>query len=182
MIKAIPFVALLMSSAAFGASSSAVSSPVGNVYQSTSQSLLSSDAPLSHATVGTHADSCPVTTFELIGLHARINSIESFKASGRISDPGTLIKLDQILITDQIEEAGVLARINAYAREFKQAKNLYDTIDSYYSIDVQKRGWEERSVKAQKEKSVREKILANPPAYTQPVEVHENKVMIWQVK
>jgi hypothetical protein len=120
--------------------------------------------------------------FELIGLHARINSIEKFKAGGIISDPGTLIKLDQMLISDQIEEAGVLARISAYEEAFKQAKTMYDVINSYSSIEVQKRGWDDRLKKAQKEINVREKILANPPAYTQPVQVHENKIMIWQVK
>jgi len=120
--------------------------------------------------------------FELIGLHARIRSIERFKASDEISDPSTLIKLNQMLITDQIEEAGVLARLNAYQGEFKQAKKLYDIIDNYYSVERQKSSWEERSAKAQKEKSVREKILANPPTYTQPVKIHENKVTVWQVR
>lgn len=120
--------------------------------------------------------------FELIGLHARINSIERFKANRKISDPGTLIKLDQMLITDQIEEAGVLAQINAYEEAFKQAKKMYDVIDSYYSVEVQKRELQEKLEIAQKQKNNMERRLANPPAYMQPVKIHENKVVIWQVK
>jgi hypothetical protein len=120
--------------------------------------------------------------FELIGLHARINSMEKFKTSEKIRDPGTLIKLDQMLITDQIEEAGVVARINAYEETFNQAKKVHDIIKSYYSVEGQKLGWERRLEKAKKAKNSIEKFQANPPAQMQPVEVYENKVFIWQLK
>lgn len=120
--------------------------------------------------------------FELIGLHARINSIERFKASGKISDQGTLIKLDQMLITDQIEEAGVLARINAYNDSFKNTKELYDVIMRYNNAAAQKMDWEIKLTEAKNAKNDIEKFLVNPPKSTQPVQVHENKVFIWQVK
>ncbi len=123
-----------------------------------------------------------LANFELIGLQARINSIEKFKTRGNISDPGTLIKLDQMLIADEIERAGTMARRKAYEEAFKQTKELYDVISSYYSIEGQKQGWKKRLASAQAHKNSAERLLANPPAEMQPVEVYENRVVIWQVK
>ena len=82
--------------------------------------------------------------FELIGLHARIKSIERFKTGGKITDQGTLIKLDQMLITDQIEEAGVWARINAYERAFKWTKELYDAFISRSEVTLKKKNWNDK--------------------------------------
>lgn len=123
-----------------------------------------------------------LANFELIGLQARMDSIEIFKASGNISDPGTLIKLDQMLIADEIERAGIMARRKAYEEAFKQTKELYDIIMSSNDAAVQKLGWEMKLADARKDKYDAEKVLSNPPRQMQPVEVHENKVVIWQVK
>ena len=123
-----------------------------------------------------------LANFELIGLQARINSIERFKAGGNISDPGTLIKLDQMLIADEIERAGIMARRKAYEDAFKQTKELYDVISSYYGVEGQKGGCKKRLASAQAHKNSAERLLANPPKEMQPVEVYENKVVIMQVK
>lgn len=123
-----------------------------------------------------------LANFELIGLQARIDSIEKFKTRGHISDPGTLIKLDQMLIADEIERAGIMARRNAYENAFKHTKDLYDVISSYYGVEGQKRGWKERLAWAQSHKNSAERLLENPPAEMQPVEIYENKVVIMQVK
>jgi len=122
-----------------------------------------------------------LANFELIGLQARIDSIENIKARGH-KDPGTLIKLDQMLITDEIERAGIMARRNAYENAFKHTKDLYDVISSYYGVEGQKKAWKIRSASAQSHKNSAERVLANPPKEMQPVEVYENKVFIWQVK
>jgi len=123
-----------------------------------------------------------LANFELIGLQARIDSIEKFKTRGHISDPGTLIKLDQMLIADEIERAGIMARRNAYENAFKHTKDLYDVISSYYGVEGQKRGLKERLAWAQSHKNSAERLLENPPAEMQPVEIYENKVAIMQVK
>jgi hypothetical protein len=123
-----------------------------------------------------------LANFELIGLQARINSIERFKSGGNISDPGTLIKLDQMLIADEIERAGIMARKKAYEDAFKQTKELYDIIMTCNDTAAQKLDWEMKLADARSDKNDAERVLANPPREMQPVEVHENKVVIWQVK
>jgi len=123
-----------------------------------------------------------LANFELIGLQARIDSIEKFKAGGNISDPGTLIKLDQMLIADEIERAGIMARRKAYEEAFRQTKELYDIFMSCNDAAAQKQGWNKRLANAQAHKNSAERLLANPPREMQPVEVHENKVFIQQVK
>jgi len=123
-----------------------------------------------------------LANFELIGLQARIDSIERFKTRGHISDPGTLIKLDQMLIADEIERAGIMARKNAYENAFEHTKELYDVISSCYGVEGQKKGWRTRLASAQAHKNSAERLLANPPAEMKPVEVYENKVVIMQVK
>jgi hypothetical protein len=120
--------------------------------------------------------------FELIGLQARMDSIELFKTSGKISDPGTMIKLDQMLIADEIERAGVLARKKAYEASFKQTEELYSIIRSRDDAAIQKRKWQDNLEKAQKLTSQLERELANPRRGMLPVEIYENKVTIWQAR
>jgi len=123
-----------------------------------------------------------LANFELIGLQARIDSIERFKAGGNISDPSTLIKLDQMLIADEIERAGIMARRKAYEDAFRQTKELYDIFMNCNDAAAQKEGWKKKLANAQVHKNSAERLLANPTKEMQPVEVYENKVFIWQVK
>jgi len=123
-----------------------------------------------------------LANFELVGLKARMDSIDRFKTSGNISDPGTIIKLDQMLIADEIERAGVLARRKAYEDEFKPTKKLYDVIMSRDENVSQKQDWNSKLRRAQERKNEAEWVLANLPASVQPLKVYENKVVIWQVK
>jgi len=123
-----------------------------------------------------------LANFELIGLQARMDSIDKFKTSGNISDPGTMIKLDQMLIADEVERAGILARRKAYETSFKQSEELYNIIKSRDDAAIQKLKWQEKLEKAKNAKISLERALANPPKGMQPVEVYENKVFIWQVK
>jgi hypothetical protein len=120
--------------------------------------------------------------FELIGLQARMDSIEKFKTDRNISDPGTLIKLDQMLIADEIERAGILARKKAYETAFKQTEKLYKVMKSRDDAAIKKWKCQEKLEKAKKQKNENESVLANPPKYKQPLKVYENKVVIWQVK
>ncbi|NQT00426.1 MAG: hypothetical protein HQ580_00230 [Planctomycetes bacterium] len=123
-----------------------------------------------------------LANFELIGLKARMDSIDKFKSNGNISDPGTLIKLEQMLIADEIERTGILARRKAYEDEFKPTKELYDVIISLNEVLSQKQGWNSKLRKAQERKKEAEWVLTNLPARVQPLEVYENKIVIMQVK
>ncbi|MHC4537712.1 MAG: hypothetical protein ACYS6K_27585 [Planctomycetota bacterium] len=123
-----------------------------------------------------------LANFELIGLQARIDSIERFKASGNISDPSTLIKLDQMLIADEIERAGIMARRKAYEEAFRQTKELYDIFMNCNDAAARKLSWERKLASAKAHKYSAERLLANPPAEMQPVKIYENKVVIMQVK
>jgi hypothetical protein len=120
--------------------------------------------------------------FELVGLEARIDLIGKFKAGGNITDQGTLIKLDQMLITDEIQRAGVLARRNAYEEAFELAKELYDVIVSRDAASGQKLAREKKLKSAHDRLPSAEELVADPPPHACPVEVYENKVTIYPVR
>ena len=119
--------------------------------------------------------------FELIGLRAKIDSISRFKADEKIKDQDTLTRLDQMLITTEVERSGLLARRNAYISAFKQAKELHTIIESGDEAAAQKAIWEKKLADAQKAIPDLEGWLENPPSSTRPVEVYENNVTIYPV-
>ncbi|UCF17865.1 MAG: hypothetical protein JSW59_10445, partial [Phycisphaerales bacterium] len=120
--------------------------------------------------------------FELVGLNARIDLIDKYKTGGEITDQATLIKLNQMLIADEIERAGVLARRSAYEAAFRQAKELNDTITARNKASLQKSRLEVELKSAQNNSSKMERILAEPKPDMRPVEVYENKVTIHPVE
>ena len=120
--------------------------------------------------------------FELIGLRAKIDSISRFKADEKIKDQDTLAKLDQMLITTEVERAGLLARRNAYISAFKQAKELHTIVENGDEAAAKKAIWEKKLADAQRAVPSLEEWLANPPSSTRPVEVYENKVTIHPVR
>jgi chromosome segregation ATPase len=122
------------------------------------------------------------TDFELTGLQARIDLIGKYKAGGNISDQATIVKLNQMLIADEIERAGVLARRNAYEAALKLAKEYRDVVRAFRSASVQKDGRERDLKDAEQEVKRWENILANPFPYMRPVQVYENKVIIHPVR
>lgn len=120
--------------------------------------------------------------FELVGLQARIDLAGKFKADGKITDQDTLIKLNQMLMADEIERAGVLARRNAYEAVFRLAKDLYDAISSRDETSSQKMICESRLANAKMDTLKMEEVLADPPSEMHPVEVYENEVTIHPVR
>ena len=121
------------------------------------------------------------TDFELAGLQARIDLIGKFKSGGKISDQATMIKLNQMLIADEIERAGVLARRNAYETALKLAKEYRNAVLAFRSASSAKVGWERDLKSAEQEVRECEEILANPSPEMRPVQVYENKVTIYPV-
>ena len=122
------------------------------------------------------------TDFELAGLQARIDLIGKFKAGGKISDQATMIKLNQMLMADEIERAGVLARRNAYESALKLAKEFRDVVRALRSTSSIKSARERELKIAKTNASLWEKILADPRPEMNPVQVYENKVIIYPVR
>jgi len=120
--------------------------------------------------------------FELVGLEAKIESINKYKLSETIIDNETLIKLNQILITTDIERAGAIARKKAYLAAFKQIEELYDTFDKRNEIKEKMNGWESVLEISKNDIPELEKRLTNPPSDARPLEVIDNKVIIRPVK
>ncbi|MHC4165683.1 MAG: hypothetical protein ACYSWQ_01865 [Planctomycetota bacterium] len=119
--------------------------------------------------------------FELVGLQARIDLIGKYKTGGKITDQATLIKLNQMLIADEIERAGVFARRSAYEAAFKLAKELYDALAARNEAGARKARSEMRLADAEGDASRMERILADPPPEMRPVEVYKNEVTIHPV-
>lgn len=117
--------------------------------------------------------------FELIGLQAKIDIAGKYKTVGKITDQATLIKLNQILMVDEIELAGVLARKNAYKIAIKKAKEVYDIISKREETSAQKTVWEKKLEDAKRLAANEKKFMAE--AKVRPVQVHENKVIIHPV-
>lgn len=120
--------------------------------------------------------------FELLGLRAKIDSISRFKADEKITNQDTLAKLDQMLITNEVERAGMLARRNAYMTALKQAKELCAIIKIREEASAKRLIWESKLSDAQAAVADLVEWLANPPSSTRPVEVYENKVTIHPVR
>jgi hypothetical protein len=120
--------------------------------------------------------------FELVGLQARIDLIGKFKAGGKITDEATLIKLDQMLMADEIERAGVLARRSAYEAAFKLGKELCEAIVMRDKTSSQIMTCQKKMKDAEQAILMNEKTLADPPPEMRPVQVYENKVTIHPVR
>ena len=122
------------------------------------------------------------TDFELAGLQARINLIGKYKAGGNVGDKTTFLKLNQMLITDEIERAGVLARRSAYESALKLAKGYRDAVRAVRSAYSRKAEWVRKLKNAEEEGPKYEDILANPSPEMRPAQVHDNKVIIYPVR
>ena len=120
--------------------------------------------------------------FELVGLNAKIESVNKYKLSGTIIDDETLIKLNQILMATDIERAGVLARKQAFETSFKQITQLYNLMLSSKKVLVDLEKYKNRFNTAPQVVSLREAELKNPSEMYRYVQVEDNKVTIKPVK
>ena len=124
------------------------------------------------------ADLLRNVNFDLAGLDAKINSINTYKKSEVIIDDETIIKLNQILISTDIERAGAIARKQAYETAFNQANELYNLLSRKYKVvNILK----ELPVQISAIKSNINKLERDLENLI-PVEVEDNKVIIRPVK
>lgn len=120
--------------------------------------------------------------FELVGLDAKVESINKYKLSGTIIDDETLIKLNQILMATDIDRAGVLARKQAFETSFKQANQLYNLISSSKKALYDLIEYKHKFTNAPQSVSHLEMNLKNPRDQYRYVEIEDNKVVIKPVK
>ena len=120
--------------------------------------------------------------FELIGLDAKIESINKYKLKSKIIDDETLIKLNQILMATDIERAGVLARKQAFENSFKQTTQLYNLILNSKKALVDLEKYKNKFNAAPQVVSQRETELKNPHDMYKYIEIGDNKVVIKPVK
>ena len=124
--------------------------------------------------------------FELLGLTAKQEAIESFKNSKKTMRSATLretlLKLDQLLVINEVERVGALARESAYQEAFGQAKALVDAVLAKDTAGAQLDLNDVRRRTAEKELKIREKQFKMPPGFWKPVEVHDNLIRIMPVR
>ena len=87
-----------------------------------------------------------------------------------------------MLITDEIERAGVLARRSAYESALKLAKGYRDAVRAVRSAYSRKAEWVRKLKNAEEEGPKYEDILANPSPEMRPAQVHDNKVIIYPIR
>jgi hypothetical protein len=118
-----------------------------------------------HAEIGTEelANNLILIDFELVGLKTRIDLIGKFKTGGKITDQATLIKLNQMLMVDEIERAGMLARRGVYEAAFELAKELDNTLKTMSKVSSQKTAWERKLREEEQDVWKWEDILTDSP-------------------
>jgi hypothetical protein len=119
---------------------------------------------------------------ELVGLDAKVDSINQYKLSGTIIDDETLIKLNQILISTDIERAGVLARKKAVTVSLKQVNQISNLILSCSEADANLYEYKKQFNIAPQKVSELKMILENPPERYRYAEIKDDKVIIKPVK
>lgn len=119
---------------------------------------------------------------ELLGLDAKQEAIRSFKRKGTIQDKATLLKLDQLLVVNEIDQFGALARKSAYTEIFTQTQQVLqaDRATTRAYSDLSYRTTKQKEAKDQLEKLERE--ITNAPGNGNPVSVHDNLIRIRPVR
>jgi len=123
-----------------------------------------------------------IVDFDLIGLEAKIDSIQQYKTARKGGDQQTLIKLEQMHIAADVERAGAQAKRAAYEAAFKQANELYALMKSKDAAVAKKHELEKKLSTFLGTLPRAEELVADPPRLTYPVDVHENKVTIYPVQ
>ena len=125
----------------------------------------------------------PYLDFEIINLIAKKDMIVQLKKS--VKSPfqaEKVIKLDQMLITTEVELAGLLAKKNAIQKSYEQLAKLMESFqkegDAHGKINDLKLDMK----KARKSVQLLDSKLADPSADWLPVKVVDNKVVIYPVR
>lgn len=119
---------------------------------------------------------------ELLGLSAKQEAILGIKSEGKIKDKATLLKLDQLLVVNEIDQIGALARKSAYAEILTQTQRVLQSdkakTRAYYNLSI----WTTKQNEAKDQLAKLEKEIENPPGNGQPVTVHDNLIRIRPVR
>ncbi len=128
------------------------------------------------------ADLLRNVNFKLAGLDAKIDSINKYKKNELVIDNETLIKLNQILISSDIERAGAIAKKQAYETALKQANDLHNLIDRRRRVSGNLANSPRLLSSARGKLVSLERSLENPSQEMRPAEIVDNIVTIKAVK
>ena len=123
--------------------------------------------------------------FELVGLDAKIDSINKHKENimnDKFIDSETLIKLNQILITADIERAGIFARKQAFETSLKQTTQLHNLILSSQNKLNSLNRYKSEFNRAPQRISELKMRLENPSERYRYAEIKDDTVIIKPVK
>ena len=117
--------------------------------------------------------------FELIGLQAKIDSINNYKTGGIITDASTLLKLEQILVTTEVERAGLLAKKKAVQSAVVLPQEMINLNSQIKKLS--KRTFFRGVSLSDNMQDIEEyeELLANPRSNMKPSKVIGNKVVIY---
>ena len=116
---------------------------------------------------------------EIAGLQAKVETIRKYMGQGT---PETQAITHQMLICQEVDLAGALAQKYTAEITRNKAQNYIDYIENLksarkdYNTELSKLKKTENSIQTLK------KIILDPPAFMQPIELYKNKAVIYPVK
>ena len=118
----------------------------------------------------------------LLGLSAKQEAIRNFKSQGKIKDKATLLRLDQLLVVNEIDQIGALARKSAYTEILTQTQLVLQSEKTGTRAYSDLGHWTTKQTIAKDKLEKLEKEIKNPPANGQAVTVHDNLIRIRPVR
>ena len=120
--------------------------------------------------------------FENVNTQARIEAINKFKNKGKITDQSNLVKLDQMLIDDEVKLAGLLAEQRVIRDTLRQAKNSLHTIGEKNKLSKEVNKLRKTLADNKTIATNLEAKLADLPAEWKPVSIPNRKVVIYDIR
>ena len=118
---------------------------------------------------------------DIIGIKAKINAINRTKSKQDLS-PEIYAALDRLMVMQDIEMAGALARKRAAEEELDKAERFSRLIAKQSEITKEQNKLKQDLEICKRRLPQDEKRLANPPARMRPVSILDNKVTIYPVE
>lgn len=112
--------------------------------------------------------------FELIGIDAKNKAIDRLSNSPKVTDTGAMAKLQELMVLNQVDLAGALARKAAIEASLKEALEVHEL---GIRVAALKREISELDRSLERGKQGLE-TGGRPSRWATPITIHENKVVI----
>jgi hypothetical protein len=119
---------------------------------------------------------------EMTGIRAKTEAISRHRSAEGARDPGTALLLDRLLMEEDINLAGALARRAAVETHRKNAQAFYDASTAHSTAADQLAQLQKRIATGEEQEKQDEAWCSDPPAYARPMVVVNNKVIIQKLK